>query len=118
VTSPEDIGDQVECRLLVREEMRNLRGQAHGGVLASLFDVTMSAAANRCATQSVTTVDLHVSYCAPAYGPEVVCRARAVAAGSSVIRCYAEATAGPQVVGVAIGTWARASVEPMREHAE
>jgi uncharacterized protein (TIGR00369 family) len=57
VTSPEVVGDQVECRLLVREEMRNLRGQTHGGVLASLADVTMSAAANRHATQSVTTVD-------------------------------------------------------------
>jgi acyl-CoA thioesterase len=117
VSHPECAGGQVECRLTVRNEMRNGRGQVHGGVLASLFDVTMSAAANQDVAQPVTTVDLHVSYCVPAYGPQVECRARVVAAGSSVIRCYAEATSMDRLVAVAVGTWARASRESGREHA-
>ena len=118
VSPPEVVGDQVECRLIVRDEMRNGRGQAHGGVLASLFDVTMSAAANQYATQPMTTADLHVSYCAPACGPHVACRARVVSAGSSVIRCYAEATSDEKLVAVALGTWARASGELIRERAQ
>lgn len=102
-----DAGEVAVVRIEVRDEMRNAQGSAHGGVISALCDVTMSAAAGRASGFSVATSDLHVSYCAPATGAEISCRARVVSARRSAVRCYGEVFADDGLVAVAVGTWAR-----------
>jgi uncharacterized protein (TIGR00369 family) len=85
----------------------NAAGNGHGGLLMTLFDVTLAAAARgtRTNTTGVATVDLNVSFVAPANGV-LECEGRVLRAGSSLVFCEGEIRdAEGGLVAKAMGTF-------------
>jgi uncharacterized protein (TIGR00369 family) len=100
-----------ECviRMAPRPEMSNAKGDLHGGMIASLLDISMSQAAR--STQpdplqiKVSTITLTVNYLSPSTGVVTV-TAKVVRAGASI--CYVEAeaiNAKGEIVAHATGTF-------------
>jgi uncharacterized protein (TIGR00369 family) len=91
-------------------EKRNIRGVAHGGVVASIVDIAMGTAASGGNYQNrsrlVVTVELKINYLAPATGNELVAVAEVVRLGSRAIvtRCEVITDAG-DMCATALGTF-------------
>ena len=86
---------RCEISLAPRAELGNSKGDLHGGVIASLFDLAMSQAvrsvyAGRGEKINVSTIGLTVNYLAPSKGTVRVI-AQALRPGASI--AYAEAEA-------------------------
>jgi len=86
---------RCEISLAPRAELGNSKGDLHGGVIASLFDLAMSQAvrsvyAGRGEKINVSTIGLTVNYLAPSKGSVRVI-AQALRPGASI--AYAEAEA-------------------------
>ena len=56
--------------LPVREELKQLFGVLHGGIIATVLDMAMAAAASTVLPddQYTTTIDMHTSYLRPMFG--------------------------------------------------
>ena len=91
-------------------EKRNVRGVAHGGIVASLIDIAMGTAASggNYLTRSrlVVTLEMKVNYLAPADGDELVAVADVVHSGSrtTVVRCEVRNCRG-QTCAIGLGTF-------------
>ncbi|HEX7128049.1 MAG TPA: PaaI family thioesterase [Thermodesulfobacteriota bacterium] len=71
-------------RLPFRPDFGNSRGDVHGGLVASLLDITLSQAVRSAhAGSSVATISLTVNYLSPAKG-ELVCRGEVSRRGRTV----------------------------------
>jgi uncharacterized protein (TIGR00369 family) len=82
----EAIGDgKCTIRLPYNKHFGNTRGEVHGGIVASLLDITLSQALRSTfhSEADVATISMTVSYLAPAVG-ELVCTGDVVRAGRSV----------------------------------
>jgi uncharacterized protein (TIGR00369 family) len=82
----EAIGDgKCTIRLPYAKHFGNTRGEVHGGIVASLLDITLSQALRSTfhSEADVATISMTVSYLAPAVG-ELVCEGDVVRAGRSV----------------------------------
>jgi uncharacterized protein (TIGR00369 family) len=82
----EAIGDgQCVIRLPYVQHFGNTRGEVHGGIVASLLDITLSQALRSTfhSPADVATISMTVSYLAPAVGA-LVCSGAVVRAGRSV----------------------------------
>lgn len=93
--------------LELQPQLRNLYDGFHGGVIMTLLDVAMaSAAVSRSHFHhTVVTVDISVSFVAPASGL-VFAEAKAVGGGKSVCFCEGQVTdASGQLVARALGTF-------------
>ena len=80
------IGDgKCTIRLPYAKHFGNTREEVHGGIVASLLDITLSQALRSTfhSPADVATISMTVSYLAPAVG-ELVCEGHVVRAGRSV----------------------------------
>ena len=85
----ESVADgKARLSLELQPQLRNIRDGFHGGVLMTLLDVAMAAAAvsRNGSRHNVTTVNLSVNFMAPAHGVVVV-EAEAVGGGKSLCFC-------------------------------
>jgi len=100
----------AEVSIDLTEDMYNLREVAHGGVVASLIDVTMGTAASggNYATRKrpMVTLEMKVNYVAGAKGKALRAVADVVRAGSrtAVVRCEVKTDRG-EVCAVGLGTF-------------
>ena len=97
----------ARARVELTPPLLNAAGNGHGGLLMTLFDVTLAAAARstRSAATSVATVDLNVSFVEPANGV-LDCEGRVLRAGSSLVFCEGEIrNAAGGLVAKAMGTF-------------
>lgn len=81
--------DQVELRLLMRPELLQQYGFAHGGVLAYLADNAMTFAGGAALMSPVVTAEMKLNYLRPATGSELIARAKVIGSGKTqaVTRC-------------------------------
>lgn len=79
-----DVGAKV--RLTIRPEFARLRGrgEVHGGLLASLIDITGYAAAASKALRTCATIDLRIDYLRPAAGMVLEASATLVKLGRTI----------------------------------
>lgn len=81
-----------ETRLAVSPSLCQQHGFIHGGVLMTLADHTCGGAAATLvpAGRDVISAEMKVSFLRPASGPDLVCRAEVLRAGSSLVFVEAE----------------------------
>jgi uncharacterized protein (TIGR00369 family) len=78
----------------------------HGGIIASLADLTAHAAIATQVGRMVPTIDLRIDYLRPAPAEDLIARGRILALGRSIGRADVEiATDDGKVVAVARGTF-------------
>ncbi|WP_226858261.1 PaaI family thioesterase [Diaphorobacter aerolatus] len=99
--------DRARIRMPYQQQFTNSRGDMHGGAIATLLDVGLSAAARAHdpARYGVITVDLTIHYIAPASG-DVICTAVCEKRGLSLsfVRGELRNDAG-DLLGMASGTF-------------
>ncbi|QNN57231.1 PaaI family thioesterase [Diaphorobacter ruginosibacter] len=99
--------DRCRVRMPYRQQFTNSRGDMHGGALATLLDVGLSAAARAHdpTRYGVITVDLTIHYIAPA-AADVICTAVCEKRGLSLsfVRGEIRNDAG-ELLGMASGTF-------------
>ncbi|WP_024302472.1 PaaI family thioesterase [Pseudogulbenkiania sp. MAI-1] len=97
----------ARARVELTPPLLNAAGNGHGGLLMTLFDVTLAAAARGTHPNSagVATVDLNVSFLEPANGV-LECEGRVLRAGSSLVFCEGEIrNAAGELIAKAMGTF-------------
>lgn len=82
---------RTRLRLVSSPTQTNNIGVLHGGLLCTLLDVAMGSAARCRLNNPVITLNMQVSFLAPATAP-LKAEGRVVKAGKSVVFCEAEAT--------------------------
>ena len=96
--------------LTLTDEMRNLRGVAQGGIVATIIDIAMATAAAGgnydTRLRPMATLEMKVNYLAAANGPRLTAMADVIRAGSrtSVVRCEVVDTTG-NVCAAGLGTF-------------
>ncbi len=82
----------VETFLILEQKHLQQMGFVHGGVTATMADITTGFAAFTLVdkTQSVVTVDLKVNYINPGKGNKLVAKGQVYKAGSKLIFCKTE----------------------------
>ncbi|WP_313303428.1 PaaI family thioesterase [Diaphorobacter sp.] len=99
--------DRARIRMPYQKQFTNSRGDMHGGAIATLLDVGLSAAARAHDPRryGVVTVDLTIHYIAPAAG-DVICTAVCEKRGRSLsfVRGELFNDAG-ELLGMASGTF-------------
>lgn len=85
--------ERARITLEVLPEFLNSWGVAHGGVIMTMLDYSMSASVRgRCgADRSVLTVDLSVAFMNAGRGRRIDCEGRIMHAGRSTFFCESEA---------------------------
>ena len=82
----ESLGDgRCAIRLPYAKHFGNTRGEVHGGIVASLLDITLSQAlrSNIDGEADMATISMTVNYLAPAVGV-LMCRGNTVRTGRSI----------------------------------
>lgn len=92
----------LRCRLSPGLERAPGTGQYHGGVIASLIDIAGDFALIAVLGHGVPTIDLRVDYLRPAFGADLVARARVRKAGRTVAVVDVDVTHGDDRV-LAVG---------------
>ncbi len=82
---------KTRLKLVSTPSQTNIIGVLHGGLLCTLLDVAMGSAARCLLGRPVITLNMQVSFLAPATAP-LQAEGRVVKAGKSVVFCEAEAT--------------------------
>ena len=99
--------DRARVRMPYQKQYTNSRGDMHGGAIATLLDVGLSAAARAHdpTRYGVITVDLTIHYIAPAAG-DIICTAVCEKRGRSLsfVRGELHNDAG-EMLGIASGTF-------------
>ncbi|MEI7978250.1 MAG: PaaI family thioesterase [Bacteroidota bacterium] len=82
----------VETFLILEEKHLQQMGFVHGGVTATMADITTGFAAFTLVekNESVVTVDLKVNYINPGKGEKLIAKAHVYKAGSKLIFCKTE----------------------------
>jgi uncharacterized protein (TIGR00369 family) len=90
----ERLPDGVRSRVALRPQLKNSWGGAHGGLIATLLDASMTVAARYAldpeGRQSVATIDLAVTFIGQAK-QALVCDAKVTARRGSMIYAQAQA---------------------------
>jgi uncharacterized protein (TIGR00369 family) len=91
VLSAED--QQAEIVLPVTEELIQIYGVLHGGMIATTLDMVMGAAVSTTLSdnESNATVDLHISYLRPMFGQKLVGKAKVLKRGKRIVVVSGEA---------------------------
>ena len=81
--------DGIEIRLKMRDDFRQQYGSVHGGVLCYLADNSLTFAGGVVMKANVVTAELTINYLRPAFGSELIARAKAISCGrtQAVARC-------------------------------
>ncbi|MGD9603748.1 MAG: PaaI family thioesterase [Gammaproteobacteria bacterium] len=82
----------VEVAAMLRPDLLQPGGHAHGTVLAALGDSAAGYAAQTLVTAAfdIVTVEFKINFLAPAFGPRVAARGRVLRAGRTLSACAAE----------------------------
>jgi uncharacterized protein (TIGR00369 family) len=98
--------DGVTIRLSPRPELMNARGVTHGGVLVSLFDVTLGLSVMFAAGRQspAVTVSINTSFLSPAVGV-LECRGRVLRVGGRLTACEGEIFADGTLCAKAMATY-------------
>jgi uncharacterized protein (TIGR00369 family) len=85
-------GGRAVATVEVRPELTNSRGNAHGGLLVTLLDITMGSAARSLdpETTAVITVSINTNFLLAARG-RITFEARVLHAGRSLATCECDA---------------------------
>lgn len=97
----------VTASIVIRDELMNSWGVAHGGVVMSLLDMTLGMSAKSLDPESIgaATIELKVNFIAAAAG-EISARGRAMRQGRSLVFAEGEVTsAAGAVLAKASGTF-------------
>lgn len=95
-----------------KEWEENLRGEIHGGIIATMFDLTTGwTAAAVLDDYGMTTADIQVSYIKPFYGDSFLFRSELVYAGNRNVRMRGVATdpETQKTLAICTATFARIS---------
>lgn len=79
--------EQVELHLLLRDELKQQNGFAHGGVLSYLADNALTFAGGAKLGPAVLTAEYKINYMRPAVGSKLIARASVIYAGKSTATC-------------------------------
>ncbi|GGR92672.1 PaaI family thioesterase [Deinococcus sedimenti] len=106
--------DAVEVRLALRPDLTQHHGFAHGGLQATLADITLTFMGAAALGPSVLTSEFKINFLRPAQGDTLIGRGSVLSAGKrqAVTRCdlYAAQDGQEKLVATALGTIARADV--------
>lgn len=104
----------VEVSLALRPDLTQHHGFAHGGLQATLADITLTFMGAAALGPSVLTSEFKINFLRPAQGDTLIGRGTVLSAGKrqAVTRCDIYAAQGGQekLVATALGTIARADV--------
>jgi uncharacterized protein (TIGR00369 family) len=104
---------RAELELVLRTELLQQNGFAHGGVVSYLADNALTFAGGTAMHEPVVTAEYKINYVRPAIGDRLVARARAVHVSQSQAVCQCEVFAvtgsDEKLCAIAQGTIARAS---------
>ncbi|WP_241900096.1 PaaI family thioesterase [Deinococcus sp. UR1] len=104
----------VEVSLALRPDLTQHHGFAHGGLQATLADITLTFMGGAALGPSVLTSEFKINFLRPAQGDTLIGRGTVLSAGKrqAVTRCDIYAAQGGQekLVATALGTIARADV--------
>jgi uncharacterized protein (TIGR00369 family) len=101
---------RVVLSLASKPELLQFNGYFHGGTVSGLADHAAGAAATTALPPGriAVTVDLHVNFLAPASGPSLVAKARALQVGSTIcvvtVELETDSPRGPRLCAVANAT--------------
>lgn len=108
--SIDDASDgRASATLEVRPEHLNAHGSVHGGAIATLCDSAMGTALAASGTERPVTVDLTVTFLAPAGEGLLVAEARVRKRGKRILVVEAEVTQADETVALASATFTDAS---------
>ena len=106
--------DGVEVHLALRPDLTQHHGFAHGGLQATLADITLTFMGAAALGPSVLTSEFKINFLRPAQGDTLIGRGTVLSAGKrqAVTRCdlYAAQDGQEKLVATALGTIARADV--------
>jgi uncharacterized protein (TIGR00369 family) len=107
---------EVELQLVLREELKQQHGFAHGGVVSYLADNALTYAGGTAMQVPVVTSEFKINYVRPALGEKLIARAKAEAVGKaqSVCRCevFALSDGQEKLCALAQGTIVRLGEAP------
>jgi uncharacterized protein (TIGR00369 family) len=107
---------KAELQLVLKQELTQQHGFAHGGVVSYLADNALTYAGGTAMRVPVVTSEFKINYLKPATGEKLVARAQAVAVGKSqsVCRCEVYAVHGHEetLCAIAQGTIAKLGEAP------
>ena len=107
---------EVELQLVLREDLKQQHGFAHGGVVSYLADNALTYAGGTAMQVPVVTSEFKINYVRPALGERLIARATAVTVGKaqSVCRCevYALGEGQEKLCALAQGTIVRLGEAP------
>jgi uncharacterized protein (TIGR00369 family) len=106
LTSVHRNGVTIEC--MVRDDLKNSAGVAHGGIAAALADVAVGAALNRHfgGKRRATTVELKINYFRPVIEGRIFARSHLLRIGSTLCVGRVDLTdANANDIGTAIVTY-------------
>jgi uncharacterized protein (TIGR00369 family) len=97
-TEPSPAGT-ARLSVVVRPEVSNTRGHAHGGLLVTMLDVALGRAARDSVkgANSFITIDLQTAFLAPGEG-RLVAEGRVTGGGRSIVFCEGEVRNEAQVI--------------------
>ena len=99
---------QVELQLVLRDDLKQQHGFAHGGVVSYLADNALTYAGGTAMRVPVVTSEFKINYVRPAVGDRLIARAHAEAVGKaqSVCRCevFAVSAGEEKLCALAQGT--------------
>lgn len=100
--------EEVVVRVPFRPELTQHHGFVHGGMLATLADITLTFMGGAVLGLSILTSEFKINFLRPAQGQELVARGSVIAAGKrqAVTRCdiYAVKDGQEKLVATALGT--------------
>jgi acyl-CoA thioesterase len=98
---------QSRCRVLLRPELMNPHGVAHGAVAYALADTGMGAALYTLLEpgESCATIEIKIVYLASAREGELVCETKVIRRGSRVAVLESEVFESNRMVAKALGTY-------------
>jgi uncharacterized protein (TIGR00369 family) len=107
---------EVELQLVLRQELLQQHGFAHGGVVSYLADNALTYAGGTAMQVPVVTSEFKINYVRPALGDKLIARATAQAVGKaqSVCRCevYVLSNGQEKLCALAQGTIVRLGEAP------
>lgn len=105
----EDEGDGTAvAHLDVADHMRNPNGVVHGGVLFTLVDTSMGAAAMSVLEEDriCASIEISLRFIRPVLGGRVDARTEVVRAGRRVVHLRSEVTSDGEIAAIASGSFA------------
>lgn len=100
--------EEFVVRVPFRSELTQHHGFIHGGMLATLADITLTFMGGAVLGMSILTSEFKINFLRPARGQELVARGSVVAGGKrqAVTRCdiYAVQDGKEKIVATALGT--------------